>query len=224
MSAKSLPENASKTHADLVKLAHGWLTRPHSKKGPGCTIAVTETQNGISSEVPDALGWRPFGSRRGSILVEVKVSRQDFLADKNKPHRKDENKGMGVFRYYLAPKGVITEADLPAKWGLIEVVGDKTLKVVAGHVLAHWSSDCKEWEFETNKEAELSMLAMVVARTGDPQKVQDRIRESSRVVAALQRDILAKTKRIDELERQLIDALNTLHANGLTVTPRRRRG
>lgn len=208
------------SHADLVKLAHGWLLRPQSRNGPGCTTAVVETQNGRSSEVPDAIGWRPQGSFAGSVLVEVKVSRQDFLADKNKPHRKNPSLGMGTYRYYMAPKGILSVADLPPQWGLIEVVGTKTLKVIHGAVLAHWTSNREEWQFTPNLEAELSLLAMVVARTGDPQKVQDLLRESSRVVSSLQRNVIAKEKRIDELERQLIHALNQQSMRAIPRRPR----
>lgn len=53
------------------------------------------------------------GNRNGSsCLIEVKVSRSDFLADKKKPFRKDSSLGMGDWRFYLCPPGVIKVEDL----------------------------------------------------------------------------------------------------------------
>jgi len=95
------------THAELVKLAGRWL------RTRGCAVVITEMAGG--SQEPDAIGWNP----RYSILVECKVSRSDFLSDKNKGHQRI-GKSMGDTRYYLAPPGIITCVDLPKKWGLLE--------------------------------------------------------------------------------------------------------
>lgn len=53
-----------------------------------------------------------------TTLVEVKVSRADFVRDGYKPFRRDPEQGMGEHRWYFVPDGLITEADLPARWGL----------------------------------------------------------------------------------------------------------
>ncbi len=55
--------------------------------------------------------------RDGTVLVECKVSRADFLADMAKPHR--YSGGVGNWRYYVAPEGVISPDELLAKWGLV---------------------------------------------------------------------------------------------------------
>lgn len=52
-----------------------------------------------------------------SLLIEVKVSREDFLRDKLKPHRQP-GKGIGYTRYYLCPANLIKEEELPDGWGL----------------------------------------------------------------------------------------------------------
>lgn len=57
-----------------------------------------------------------------TIVVEVKVSRADFLNDKKKVWHQQglEECLAGNYRYYLTPKGLLTEADLPDGVGLLE--------------------------------------------------------------------------------------------------------
>lgn len=111
------------THKELCKLAVGWLKRPSSRGGHGCKVAIDECCTGWSGEVPDALGYRYSGAINdpadGTVLVECKVSRSDFLADRNKPHR--QTGGVGNWRYFMAPEGIIRVDELPEKWGLVEV-------------------------------------------------------------------------------------------------------
>jgi hypothetical protein len=57
------------------------------------------------------------------VLVESKVSRADFLADRAKPFRQSPETGVGCERYYLAPRGLICIEELPAGWGLLEMSG-----------------------------------------------------------------------------------------------------
>lgn len=70
------------SHKNLCYLACQWLRRSSSRNGPGCSVAVAETGNWVNHEVVDAIGWRPYGAFSGSVLVEVKTSRSDFLADR----------------------------------------------------------------------------------------------------------------------------------------------
>jgi len=84
-----------------------------------CGVVLSE-QACVSGEMPDAIGWK---KACHSVLVECKVSRVDFLADREKPFRQKPEIGVGCERYYLAPKGLIRTEDLPAGWGLIEVHG-----------------------------------------------------------------------------------------------------
>lgn len=69
-----------------------------------------------NTETPDVIGWHGNG---GSILIECKVSRSDFLADKNKVFRRDEDLGMGDVRYFAAPIGLLCADEMPAGWGLV---------------------------------------------------------------------------------------------------------
>ena len=101
------------THAKLVSLAVTWLRRYR------CGVVLSE-QACVSGETPDAIGWK---KACHSVLVEGKVSRSDFLADRNKPFRQKSTLGVGCERYYLAPRGLIRLEELPAGWGLLEVFG-----------------------------------------------------------------------------------------------------
>ena len=123
------------SHRELCELAAKWLKRPLASDAPACNVSFIETQNVINNEVVDAIGFKISGSIYGSVLVEAKTSRSDFLADKNKPHRLSPALGVGLYRYYLAPAGIIKLEELPEKWGLIEVNHKKKIIVRAGHVL-----------------------------------------------------------------------------------------
>lgn len=101
------------THAELVARAERWLS--NTKK---CGVVITERRGG--SESPDAIGWR---CGWWSTLVECKVSRADFLADRKKPHRLNPEGGMGQDRYYLTPAFLLKPEELPEGWGLLEVRG-----------------------------------------------------------------------------------------------------
>jgi hypothetical protein len=98
------------THAQLVKVAEQWLRRYR------CSIVLSEQQCS-SGEMPDAIGWK--GKCR-SVVVECKISRADFLADRAKPWRTNLDVALGCERFYLSPRGVIRPDDLPKSWGLIE--------------------------------------------------------------------------------------------------------
>jgi hypothetical protein len=102
------------THQQLVRLAEQWLRSRYR-----CGIVLSE-QSCASGETPDVIGWK--GSCR-SVVVECKVSRADFFADREKPFRKDPQLGMGCERLYLMPQGLIGKQELPSKWGLLECKG-----------------------------------------------------------------------------------------------------
>lgn len=107
------------THAKLVSMAVQWLRRYR------CGVVLSE-QACVSSEMPDAIGWK---NACHSVLVESKVSRADFLADRAKPFRQKPEIGVGCERYYLAPRGLLRIEELPAGWGLLEVCGREIERV-----------------------------------------------------------------------------------------------
>jgi len=103
-------------HKALTKVAVDWLRR-----SPRCGVILWEASTTGGGEEPDAIGWRMNGIV--SHLVEVKVSRSDFLADRDKPFRRWPALGVGRYRWMLVPDGLISATEIPAGWGLIYHVG-----------------------------------------------------------------------------------------------------
>jgi hypothetical protein len=107
------------SHSDLVKIAAHWLSG--SMK---CGAVLTEIGD---TEKPDAIGWKA----THSILVECKVTRSDFLIDRKKEFRIHPDKGVGKYRFYLAPKCLLDAKEVQAVgWGLLETVGNRVRIVV----------------------------------------------------------------------------------------------
>jgi len=100
------------THKDLIPIAYSWVLKRAS-----CGVAFKEMVT-LSSECPDVLGIQ---GGTNTVLVEVKVGRGDFLSDKKKPFRIRPEKGMGTYRFYMCPVGLIKPDELPNNWGLIYV-------------------------------------------------------------------------------------------------------
>lgn len=69
-------------------------------------------------ECPDVIGWDHGGS---SWLIEVKVSRPDFLADRKKVFQGESTLALGNFRVYITPPGLVKPTEVPVGWGLAEV-------------------------------------------------------------------------------------------------------
>ena len=109
------------THPQLVKLAVQWL------RSYGCGVILSE-QSCVSGEAPDAIGWK---ARCHSVVVECKVSRADFLADRHKPWRKKPDNAMGCERYFLSAPGLIKREELPSGWGLLVCPGRKVIMEAA---------------------------------------------------------------------------------------------
>ncbi len=82
-----------------------------------CGVVLSE-QACVSGEMPDAIGWK---QACHSVLVECKVTRADFLADRAKPFRVKPQKGVGSERFYLTPPGLVNQEELPFGWGLLEL-------------------------------------------------------------------------------------------------------
>jgi hypothetical protein len=212
------PESPS--HADLCVLARAWLKRPASRFGPGCIAAFSETGPIGSVELADAVGWTGLIAKTpaASTVVEVKVSRADFLADRNKSFRQNPSEGIGDFRYYLVPRGLVQDADLPPKWGLIEYTA-RGLAVVRGHVLERLEPDADgrfhrhtdRWRFEKNARAEIAFLARMLQRVGDAESAHARIAAAERRASSLERMLATKIERIKKLEGEaLARALSAL--------------
>jgi putative cofactor-binding repeat protein len=111
------------THAELVTIARRWLWDTHQ-----CRPILTEPSVEYG-ESPDAVGWKLQHHQAMSIVVECKVSRNDFLADRQKPSRM-ATMGVGAYRYYLTPDaGIIGADDLQdTGWGLLVAVDGNVIE------------------------------------------------------------------------------------------------
>lgn len=108
-------------HEDLRKLAVKWLT---NKKHCGVVLSEIVT---ACSEIPDAVGWQAWVS----YLVECKTNRADFLAQRRKCWMRT-GRGVGSFRYFLAPEGVLETSDMAdSDWGLLVVSPSGRVKLAA---------------------------------------------------------------------------------------------
>ena len=97
------------THRELVEIGYKWVIKK-------CGFAFKELTV-AHDEIPDVLGF----NSNGSFLLEAKVSRADFLADRKKSFRIFSEKGIGDWRFFIVPKGMVKIEELPKNWGLIEV-------------------------------------------------------------------------------------------------------
>jgi hypothetical protein len=100
---------AAITHEELRKRAIKWLT--NSKN---CGVVLSEIHS-LCQEIPDAIGW----NGGNSLLVECKVSRSDFFANADKCHMRVGD-GVGTYRFFLTPPGLVERSEVPDGWGLLE--------------------------------------------------------------------------------------------------------
>jgi hypothetical protein len=137
------------THAELVVRAIRWL-----RNQKGCSFVLSEQFAAGVAEQPDAIGWK-YGDQ--SHLIECKVSRSDFFADAAKPFRCNGAKGMGMFRYYMVPSGLVTAAEVQERyveWGLLELMG-RGVRVLLKPVA----------QIKHSEKAELEYLVSALRRT-----------------------------------------------------------
>lgn len=91
-----------------------------------------------------------------SVLIEVKVSRPDFLRDKKKIFRRNPHMGMGQFRYYCCPIGLIKTDELPDGWGLLYENEKGKIEVIKQ------PQPQSEFDFKSERTVLLSMLRRAI--------------------------------------------------------------
>lgn len=102
------------THKELCLKGAKWLNKQASNIFYRSQFVCVELSCQGTNEIPDIIGLRPYGP----VMIEVKVSRADFLKDFKKPHR---SAGLPIaeYNFYLAPSGIISIEEIPANWGLL---------------------------------------------------------------------------------------------------------
>lgn len=153
------------THPQLVERAVRWL------RGYRCGVVLSE-QACVSGEMPDAIGWK---RACHSVLVECKVTRADFLADRAKPFRQKPEKGVGSERFYLVPGALVKVEELPAGWGLLEL---KRGKVEMMRASAKDLRTARGFRYEMNLL--LASLRRVEVRI-EPQNITDFLKWKNRM-------------------------------------------
>lgn len=191
------------THSDLCAIAVKWLKRPESRKGPNCHVAISETSS--YTEIPDAVGYSKAQihkmDRQDDIdfctVVEVKVSRADFLKDASKPHRVNSEEGIGDHRYYMCPKDLIKKEELPAGWGLLYVNDRGHIKVIA-----------TASKMKSSRKNELYLLVKIAETGNDPEWVKMNLKDNR----AIHRRLVQKKTKTEEHNRKLRSNVNELTA------------
>lgn len=191
-------------HRELCEVGAKFLKRPESSNGHGCHFSIIEAA--CYGENPDVFGIRhgttePYeyngvqyecGHDVGTVLLEAKISRADFIADRKKPHRIRPETGIGKWRYFICPKGLIDVKELPDKWGLIYVSPSGRCNIVAGAMAVSktqngttydgkprmWRNhddvinSFKKHAFnDRNIQNEFNLICMALARLQDPEQI-----------------------------------------------------
>lgn len=224
-------------HRELCEVGARFLKRPESANGHGCHFTIVEAA--CYGENPDVFGVRHGLNRNGmgTFLLEAKTSRSDFLVDKNKPHRLNPAQGMGKYRYYICPTGLIKPEEVPEKWGLIYVSPKGICKVVAGVLavprikrLNPYSKKNESWPDhrkieenlellafeERNIQNEMNLLTMALARLKDPEQVLYMQRNYSKL--EMHNQTLERKVRSLEREISLSNASNALSKFQSSIT------
>lgn len=190
-------------HSELCEVAKKWLARPNSQRGHGCHVALSECRSGWGGEMPDAIGFRAATRSTETVVVEVKVSRSDFLADAKKPHRAD-GEGMGLYRYFMCPQGLIKPEEVPARWGLWVSPGGKVTPVLGPVALSNncgtFNAVSAPWQHSRNTDREAWLLIRVLARIENPDAVKNSINTAVREQARLAKQCNDQADKIRALE------------------------
>ena len=175
-------------HEVLVEAAVNWL------RSQRCGVVLSE-QGCSSGEMPDAIGWK---GKCHSIVVECKISRGDFLCDAAKPWRTSPEIALGCERYYMAPKGMIRETELPSGWGLLEFHAYKTTLVKKS------KRNLRQDEgFKNEMNLLLASLARVEVRI-EPRRITEFLKWKNRM-AKYNGGAAPEGVRLDELNPHLVE-------------------
>ena len=99
-------------HGELIERATKWL-KNNSVSCMRFPIILTEYRC-YANSFPDVMGM----NHDRTIVIECKVSHQDYLADQHKNHRQHRFQ-LGNLRYYLCPAGLIAFDEVGRGWGLL---------------------------------------------------------------------------------------------------------
>ncbi|WP_230947585.1 hypothetical protein [Burkholderia territorii] len=176
-----------------------WLKRN------GFPVVATDLVVAGVTEVVDAIGFRS----NSSAVAEAKASRTDFLADKYKPHR--ASGGLGVYRFYICPPGVIEVADLPPGWGLLHVTGRKVTEILrpTGNHWPPYGSPVGDWgsfQHRPDELAERYALYSIARRRSlsrSDERYEAQLKKAKAEAAAYARHNYKLSDEVERLHREL---------------------
>lgn len=121
------------SHKQAIDIAANWLANQKKATCPYRAMIILREPTSLLStigttELPDVLGV--FNASQ-TVNIEVKVSRADFFADKNKQH----NHPYGHYKIYACPTKMINEDEVPDGWGLLYLSGNGGRLVKAPTIL-----------------------------------------------------------------------------------------
>ncbi|AOJ79201.1 hypothetical protein WS86_00210 (plasmid) [Burkholderia savannae] len=194
------------SHAELVE-----LSARHVKK-IGFPVVGKEVRAWYSREEGDVIAFRS----TSSLLVEAKCSRSDFRADARKPER--TNGGLGVYRFYVCPAGLIHAEEVPERWGLWWVDGRKITQI-KGPVGNHWppynaASTVADWArfmHQPDVAAERAVMFSIARRRSlsrSDERYEAMLHDARRRADQLARNNDALAEQNRELQAKLVMAKN----------------
>ena len=143
--AQLLKKSKSVCNPVMCDLTHDKIADICAKRlrNKGYRFSFSNLTSMTHREQPDVLGIDNYGT---SVLVEVKVSRSDFFADKKKLWRTDPTMGMGDYRVYLTPQKLLNPDEIPFGWMLWEIHGKRNIiKVIKGKLTKSVKSKKVPW-------------------------------------------------------------------------------
>lgn len=154
------------THDELVDIGYMWVMKC-------CSFAFKELKfMSLRGELPDVIGFNTCGS----FVVEAKTSVSDFKADLNKGFRvKYPQNGMGDWRFYITPEGLLSIDELPENWGLIEVSRLTKKPKVAHNPMGKGNIYSSWYRHPKNEASERLMLISALRRLELAKVLQDNL-------------------------------------------------
>ena len=127
-----------------MKLTHEYLAKQGAKwlKAHGYPIVKVESHSN-RLEHPDVIGF----NASHSAVIEVKLSKEDFLRDFNKYCRQPWFTGLGNYRFFLVPESLYAELKIESenKWHYLLARDDGS---IYSHEI-HPNSNQIPWNWES---------------------------------------------------------------------------
>lgn len=101
-----------------------------------------------------------------------------FLRGKKKPERNGDRFGVGVYRFYICPEGLLRLEDIPKNWGLLYSDGKKVvqeLRKPVGNMWPAFATGSESWQsmqHEVDVESEKSILFSLCRRLADNKHIE----------------------------------------------------